>query len=139
MLGVATNFFQAARRNHHDAELLHQAGRLGGASHLYGLAAECDLKAILVGLGVITNPDNPDRPYRQHINELWTEFDAHLQGRGAQRYSLPTGTPFAGWHVKQRYHDDTTSGAADVALHRGGASATSLLLQAALLQGDVQP
>jgi hypothetical protein len=138
VLGVATNFFQASRRSQRDAELLYQAGRLGGADHLYGLAAECALKAILVGLGVITNPEDP-RPYKKHIDELWPQFDAYMQGRSAQRYALPAGTPFAGWRVEHRYYDDATFGAADVALHQGGADAASRLLDAALLQGDVSP
>lgn len=138
MLGVATNFYQAARRHQHDAALLHGEGRLGGADHLYGLAAECALKAILVGLGEIKNPDKP-QPYKKHIETLWGQFDAYMQGHGAQRYGLPSGKPFDKWHVEQRYEDDAWFATAPVDDHRQAAAQTIALLQKAVVDGVISP
>lgn len=138
MQRVATYFFQAARRNQHDAALLHGAGRLGGADHLYGLAAECALKAILVGLGQVKNPADP-KPYKSHIDKLWNQFDAYVQGHGPSHYLLPSGNAFAGWRVEHRYDEDAQFSEPLVDAHLQGAYETALLLQEAVLRGDVLP
>jgi len=106
------NYTHAARRLMADAVVLWIHGTQETAAHLAGLSAECALKSILVGLGVVEpGADGQlgllNRPLRTHIDRLWGEFQAQLQGRGGSAYLklLPVGVPppFDSWRVEHRY------------------------------------
>lgn len=43
-----SDFFNAHQRHWKDAELLYKEKRWANADHLYGLSAECGLKAVMV-------------------------------------------------------------------------------------------
>lgn len=135
---MATHFREAAQRHHTDASLLLDLGRLGGADHLYGLSAECALKAILVGLGVIPSAGPPSgSPYRKHIDKLWAEFALYVGASGRPAYSLPAQNPFADWRVEQRYHEDAFFTDSVIRPHQAGSDTTSQLIQQAVLNGDL--
>lgn len=135
---MATHFREAAQRHYGDATRLLNQGRLGGADHLYGLSAECALKAILVGLRVIP-PDGPPpmSRYRKHIDQLWAQFAIYMRGPGGAAYSLPAQSPFDDWAVEQRYDGDATFTSSRVQAHQAGATTAGRLMEQAILNGDL--
>ena len=46
-------------RHWHDGETLYAASRWANADHLYGISAECGLKAAMTGLGMTTTETGP--------------------------------------------------------------------------------
>jgi hypothetical protein len=103
------NYTHAARRLVGDAFALWSHGTRESAAHLAGLAAECALKSILIGLGVIAPAADGQVPqaYRTHVDRAWGQFQMALQGRRGAAYlaMLPTSvmTAFDGWRVNHRY------------------------------------
>jgi hypothetical protein len=140
---VPLSFPDAARRSWTDAEQLLNAGRSGTPDHLYGLAAECALKAILAGLGAFLGEPPPRSPYRRHINHLWAEYATFMSASRARIGLLPPSTPpghpapFAAWDVVHRYFDDGTFALARVAAHRADASVAMELFERAVVNGVV--
>ena len=89
------DFANAHFRHWEDAEFLFRAGRWANADQLYGLSAECGLKAVMVADGL--SVDVAGSPYRKHVNRLWGIFRAIVQGRrtGGWLHHLPQSNPFA--------------------------------------------
>jgi hypothetical protein len=105
---MPVDFYQSSRRHFADAETLERGDRHQNADHLYGLSAECALKAILTGLKLIPNPAAVQKPFKEHIDKLWAEYESALQGIRGGRYvqRLAKQNPFAGWRVHDRYEAD---------------------------------
>ncbi len=142
---MKVDFQDAARRHWSDAELLHREARLANADQLYGLAAECVLKRLAIGLGWVTTTTDGDlaksatsKAIRRHVDGLWGEFQARQSGLTSRTWSLLLATnPFADWSIDQRY-----CAAADVpdeprlSAHRAAAEASLRALDEwALSQG----
>jgi hypothetical protein len=136
----------AASRHCKDAQHLVGWGRWANADHLAGIAAECALKAILLGyLGATLTPSNfPVHPQASgslsHVNRLWNQLPQMVSGRtvGPGFTSLIAGTnPFATWAVDDRYSDGNaiTEGAARTHVHK--AQAILGILEQAMLTGAV--
>lgn len=104
---MSTNFRDASNRHFEDAELLLVQTREANADHLFGLSAECSLKAIMLALGMAVDADGApaDRGHRVHMPELWAAFQSFAAGRLASRYLEPLdkANPFSDWAVDQRY------------------------------------
>lgn len=111
---MRVDFWHSATRHWRDAEILfHREDVSGsrpslpGADQLYGLAAECGMKAVLVRCGATTDPATGDldrrSPHRTHLPGLWSAYQTFLQGRGEARYCLTEEAPFHDWAVDQRY------------------------------------
>lgn len=105
---MGTSFGEAARRHWEDAEILAERRRVHNADQLYGLAAECALKRVMITLGVPASSDGDiDRKYKIHIDKLWEEYRTLASGRRGARYLSPLSrfpdNPFADWHIEQRY------------------------------------
>jgi len=134
-------FQEAARRHFQDAEMLKEAKRMPNADHLYGLAAECALKAVMVALGVPTRTDGDidDRTHRVHVNTLWEQFKVFADGREGARYvsPIPSDNPFADWDVSQRYAGDDHVSAKAVIEHSKGARAVMVALARAVADGKI--
>ena len=66
------DFYNAFCRHASDADLLLECKRWANADHLYGIAAECALKALLQiqGISFAENCTSSDRKYWVHINKL---------------------------------------------------------------------
>lgn len=136
---MAANFRVAAQRTYRDAAYLEQHQRIANADHLYGLAAECALKAILVGLRVIPpgGPPVGDR-WRKHIDKLWDQYSLYVSANGSVSYSLPiTANPFDAWRVDHRYEDDLLFTQGRLTATAQGAREANRLLEQAILDGAV--
>lgn len=108
------DFHQAARRHFNDAELLLSQTRQANAGHLYGFAAECGVKALLVWKGYPSDPVSGDiekkpNKFRVHIHELTKNINmvyTFLDGRGAAKYlaMIPSIGDFSDWKTDHRYY-----------------------------------
>jgi hypothetical protein len=134
---MAISFPQAARRCWHDAELLCESNRFGTPDHLFGLAAECALKSVLGGLGAFPANTTPPKPYRIHVDTLWSEYNLYVRGPAGRAGLLAPGIPFAAWSASDRYLDDESFSASRLETHRNGALLALKLYEAALLDGLV--
>jgi hypothetical protein len=139
------DYCAAAKRHWDAAEVLNESGRVFGADQLFGLAAECALKAIMVGFGAhVESGDLVEKSHRNHIDLLWSEFQCFARGRSMSRYLTPLQAfrvnPFADWSIIQRYlaDADLPSGSA-LDLHRKASRACKTALQRALDDGRVVP
>ena len=136
---LPADFADAHRRHWEDAELLFEHHRWGNADQLYGLSAECGLKALMVKLGMAVHPD--DKPmeakYRRHLPSLWSVFRTFMAGRGGEWYlaRLPSGEPFRGWSIHDRYASSRHFSQPVAAAHQSAARALRILIHLAALHG----
>ena len=146
------NYEQAARRHLTDAETLFNQGRMPNAGQLYGFAAECGLKAMLLACGVAPDTDggipaiHPTKPkkghpLRQHMPTLTDRIASHGQlipdGMQATMYmsSMPNLSQFGGWSVEHRYCSDAAAPVTAVANWRRAAKEVATMLDQAKQDG----
>lgn len=132
-----TNFTDAFNRHFNDAELLLDKQRFANASHLYGLAAECGLKALMVKFGMPLSDNSPqDRNDRVHADKIWQRYQSyqsgHIAGAG---YGLTVQNPFSAWSVHQRYWKSSCITEQNAQSHQQGASQVESLVKKAQLAG----
>ena len=139
---MQSDFLDAHNRHWEDAELLFSASRWANADHLYGLAAECGLKRLMMAFGMpvdttMGNPCNPED--RVHVMEgrkpqnAWTRYQAYSAGVHAATYVLAQPNPFADWDVSQRYARQTNFDQVRTESHHQGANAVRALVTKAIL------
>lgn len=142
-------YIDAARRHSDDANFLFKHSRLASADHLFGLAAECALKAVMANLGMEMDSDRPSDPkYIVHINKLWNLFFTFAEGRDAAQITAALGpeadepnessNPFHDWDISQRYHHRSSFAASTVERHRAGADRSMKALDVARLRGIIE-
>lgn len=127
------------KRHWQDAELLHSEKykRLANADHLYGLAAECGLKALMEKADIPLDIDNNQdhiRKYKKHINATWAHYEDFRYGRLAT-YALGPTNPFNNWLINQRYASETHFDDDRIKEHRLGAQDVYNLVQRAEEEG----
>ena len=133
-----TNFAAAHHRHWDDAQLLFRNDRWANADQLYGLCAECGLKAVMrrsdmpVGLLGI-----PDEEYRRHVSGLWPQFAIFVRGRIGARYLplLPHQNPFTDWSISDRYASSHHFNRARVDSHRKAARKVCQMIHSAKMDG----
>ena len=115
------DYDDARRRHWDDAEFLFANGRYANADHLYGISAECALKAVMQRLGM---PVDAQR-YRRHLPALWRLFLDSVAGRpGASRLeallseAFRERTAFFDWRIADRYARAKCFRRGNVELHR---------------------
>ncbi len=122
---MPSDFKDAAARHMIDAEILLGERNFANADHFFGIAAECSLKAVMVGLGMDTHADGTpkNKAHKVHANLLWAAFQSFAQGRMAARYLEPIdiSSPFSDWDINQRYEHRNTFVTATVTSHRDAA------------------
>lgn len=129
------DFQDAAKRHFDDAELLfaHSSPRLANASHLFGISAECSLKAI----ARMFNSNAMFGGNKGHIPKLFTELcniAPTLAGNAALADQINGLNPcFASWTVSQRYESQSTFDLAIVLQEQKGATDAYLLMNNCLL------
>lgn len=106
------DYVEAARRHQADADFLQTHHRIANAGQLYGFAAECGLKALLIACGVTPDASGeiPSRHrFRQHVPVLHDRIvaEGHLipDGQRAGQYlgSLASTGPLSDWSIDHRY------------------------------------
>lgn len=138
---MSVDFGDAHKRHIDDAERLWDAARYPNADHLFGLAAECGLKALMLQLGM--KPDSrgvPPAKDRLHINQLTSRYLSYMRGPQARNkcYQLPwnaTTDPFVDWDVSQRYEQSSSFQPSVVGKHRDGARRVAGMVRAGAQQG----
>ena len=136
---MQVDFQDAHERHWEDAERLLAVQRWANADHLYGMAAECGLKRLMLAFGMLSDPANDmpaDKRDRKHADGVWARFESYRSGhhRGAG-FVLPTGNPFADWEVSQRYAHQRNFDAARATAHKAGARLVCQLVKKAVLEG----
>ncbi|MEU2827311.1 hypothetical protein ABZ667_01365 [Streptomyces lavendulae] len=153
------HFASAAQRHFRDADYLQTDGRLPAADHLYGFAAECATKSLLLRFTDVSvdskpgetkpsskpwaeDPDHPGDPDQLiefgHVNELIREVALLARGRsGAPLHAALDGDlrVFRRWRVSHRYLDGGYAQADVVARRRTAAENILVLHQNAQLDG----
>ncbi|THF62037.1 SAM-dependent methyltransferase [Pseudothauera rhizosphaerae] len=136
---MQADFLDAHERHWDDAERLFAEGRYANADHLYGMAAECGLKRLMVRFGMAVNPvtgsptDNKDW---KHANNIWARFESYRSGKvEGNDYGLPTPSPFDNWDASDRYAHQSNFNQAGVQVHQAGAAAICELIKKAQREG----
>lgn len=108
------NYTQSGRRLHRDADFLFDQQRHGTACHLYGLAAECSIKAFIQ-----TQPGDRQAPHK-HLPDLIDDARRLLGGRTRAHLLNVISAPgfMAGWSIGNRYWSDACFTAAQCAKYR---------------------
>jgi len=138
---MSTDFKDASARHLEDAEslLAPPLRREANADHLFGLSAECSLKAVMLGLGMTVTPTGApaDRGHKVHMPELWAAFQSFAMGQLASRYLEPLDkqNPFADWDVEQRYWSRAAVLTTATGAHHRGAIQCRASLEKLLLDG----
>jgi hypothetical protein len=139
------DFSAAAKRHVADAEFLHAHSRSINADHIAGLAAECALKALIVGHlgGHINQRDFVVHPatgqIKMHIDRLWPEMSIIVQGRSANALTPLLGSnPFHNWTVNERYCDGVHLTGATVSARVSVARTVVQILERAELDGALR-
>ena len=134
-----TDFLDAQERHWADAELLYSQQRWANADHLYGMAAECGLKRLMLlfGMPFDVAGDRPsDRDDKVHADGIWTRYETYRSGhRNGPGYALALSDPFTNWHIGQRYAHQSHFDPAHVDPHRQGAEHVGQLVKKAIMDG----
>lgn len=134
-----SDFLDAHHRHWHDAEQLFSADRWANADHLYGLAAECGLKRLMLAFGMPfdAGADRPDnRQDRVHANGAWTRYESYRAGyHQGVGYALSIANPFQDWDVSQRYASQVHFDKARTQSHRTGSDRIRQLVKKAAVEG----
>ncbi len=118
---MATDFYNAFHRHRKDGDILYRKKRWANADHLYGLSAECGLKALMVKLGMPVDQSGvPEKPFKIHINQLWIHFKSFASGKLPSHYflHLSSQNPFHNWKIGQRYENESGFNQTTVYPHR---------------------
>ncbi|MDF3883650.1 hypothetical protein [Cupriavidus basilensis] len=142
---MITDYLDAHYRHLEDAEHLFGASRWANADHLYGVAAECGLKRLMIAFGmkVDTTTGTPsNRQDRVHVMETrkpdnaWDRYETYRSGHNtAAGYVLTSTNPFIDWDVSQRYAHRRHFDQVRADSHRLGARAVRALVNKAILEG----
>ncbi len=136
---MSTDFRDAAIRHLLDGHLLQAEGRWANADHLFGVSAECSLKAIMVGLGHPTTRRGAPRDHQEHIDALLPNFEVLANGLLDAKHlaMMPATGTFRQWSVHQRYwpRADARFTAANVADLATGAQQCHNVLNELVLDG----
>lgn len=134
---MQTDFRDAHERHWEDAELLFEQSRWANADHLYGLAAECGLKRLMIAFGMkVAAGGGPQLPQdRVHADQVWDRYETYRSGYNRATYILPNTNPFADWHIGQRYAHRSDFDQDRAQRHRNGAETVRKLINKAEQEG----
>lgn len=103
------NLRAAAHRHQEAAETLHNGKRHDVAGYLYGIAAECGIKALMLALGMKPAADarRSDDPFYAHFSRLKTMLrdDARTRQHADLRKFAEDDRFMEHWDVAMRYSD----------------------------------
>jgi len=136
---MQSDYLDAHYRHWEDAESLFAAGRFANADHLYGMAAECGLKQLMIKFGMAVKAATgapADRGDWVHANNIWARFESYRSGKmeGAD-YGVPSTNPFSDWDVADRYANQSNFDIARTKSHQAGAFVVYELIKKAQREG----
>ena len=142
---LPTDYLDAMERHWEDAELFwnQEPKRLANADQLYGLVAECGLKALMTKLVHGYFDHNRGRPSNRddlvHADGIWERYMNYSQGGAAALYALPTDdiNPFEQWEIDDRYANRMHFDHTRVKGHRDAAITVKELVDKAVRQTDL--
>jgi hypothetical protein len=142
---LPTDYLDAMKRHWEDAELFwnQEPIRLANADQLYGLVAECGLKALMTKLVHGYFDHNRGRPSNRddlvHADGIWERYINYSQGGAAALYALPTDAinPFEQWEIDDRYANRMHFDHTRVKGHRDAAITVKELVDKAVRQTDL--
>lgn len=134
-----SDFLDAHQRHWDDAERLFQAQRWANADHLYGMAAECGLKRLMLAFGMpfdkIKNWPTISED-RAHAKGIWNRFESYRSGKPeGLDYGLPSHNPFDDWDIADRYAHQSNFDQACLQAHQTGAQTVCELIKKAQYNG----
>ena len=99
------DFLSASQRHYADAAMLQANARLPNASQLFGLSAECGVKALIEK--ILSQP-LPKKFYK-HANNLLPDLQILANGRQKAKYLAMIGRfkAFKTWDIDHRYRAET--------------------------------
>ncbi|XXF77157.1 HEPN domain-containing protein [Myxococcaceae bacterium GXIMD 01537] len=102
-MAFTPNMTAAARRNLEAADALAEGARRDVAGYLYGIAAECAIKAMMANVPLTRRDD----AFFAHFPELRTLLRDSIQGRSAKPLAafINDDRFLNNWDVKMRYAD----------------------------------
>ena len=140
------DFVDASTRHWDDAERLFKEKCWANADYLYGLSAECGLKAVMIVLGLKTDAcGSPEElEYRKHVHELWEPFMVWTAGASERaeyvaRLRLLPDEPFQDWSHHNRYANRCHFNETDVMPHSKAAQTVRDMVQHAVIMRGNQP
>lgn len=136
-----TDFLDAHLRHFCDADTLFDVSRLANADHLYGMAAECGLKRLMVAFGMQTDATGAPADRKKdwiHADKIWVRYEAYRSGPiDGMQYGLSAANPFEDWRSEQRYEKEEHFNIARVEPHRAAAQHVHALIKKAEKAGLV--
>ncbi len=133
-----TDFRDAHERHWEDAELLFEKNQWANADHLYGIAAECGLKSLMLSFGMPfdSGKDRPQEPDdRTHIDTIQTRYETYRCQHPAGKYILTNPSIFDDWKASQRYANRSNFDCIRATTHRKGAIDVCNIVRQAQLDG----
>jgi hypothetical protein len=134
------DFADAHERHREDAERLYLEGRRANADHLYGIAAECGLKRLMLAFGMPSNNNTgspQEKDDRVHVNEIWDRYRVYVRGKSAVNYCIHSN-PFKDWEASQRYHHQAEFPTNRVDPHKEAVKRIHKLLRLAREEGRIK-
>ena len=136
---MKADFLDAHESHWDDAERLFTASRFANADHLYGIAAECGLKRLMLAFGMPFDAikDRPaNRDDRNHIAQIWERFESYRSGHAnGPGYLLAAPNPFNAWDVSDRYAHQANFDQTYAQPHQAGATVVCTLIKKAQFEG----
>ncbi len=145
----SVNYLESARRHFQDAGTLLGGSRQANAGQLFGIAAECGIKAILVASQVPVDtegaidrlPSVKGRGFKDHwphLGQALTDLVGAIpDSRTASTYlsALPNLAHFSDWRIEHRYWRDAALPLASVARWQTAAEEVMAVLDQAKEDG----
>lgn len=136
---MSTDFLDAHQRHWDDAERLFSAQRWANADHLYGLAAECGIKRLMLAFGMPFDAGKnmpAKREDRAHAHAIWARLESYRSGYGqSTEYALPVQNPFNDWDISDRYAHQSNFDQGRTLVHKNGAATICDLIKKAQREG----
>jgi len=100
-MAYAPDMRAAARRHLEAADILDPTNRRDVAGYLYGIAAECGVKALMMQIGLRPLANRENDPYYAHFPMLKTLLRNRLEGRNATilRRHILNDRFFSDWDI----------------------------------------
>lgn len=132
------DFYDAHLRHLRDAEILYAQSRWANADHLYGFAAECGLKRLMLEFEMPMDGEKPKKDKdAKHIDKIWKRYESYRSKHvfGARFMLCISSNPFEKWDVNERYKHQSQFNQVVVDPHKAAALHVNSLIKKAQIEG----